>query len=102
MIIKITKKDSCSLLEILADNGNPANAQNPVDEALELPKLEFPEASGQLLIVSGMPASAQCACVAAYKNVFKSIALASPRAGVAYVVSSTTPQFPFGSSIPLG
>lgn len=102
MIIKITKKDSCSLLEILADNGNPANAQNPVDEAMELPAIVFPEANGQLLVISGMPASAQCACVAAYKNVFGAIALANPRAGVAYVVSSTTPQFPFGSSVPLG
>ncbi len=102
MKIKITQNNSFSLLEILADNGKPANAQNPVNESEELPLLEFPEANGQLLIVSGMPATAQCACVAAYKGVFGAIALASPRTGVAYVVSSVSPQYPFGSSIPLG
>lgn len=102
MQIKITRKDSFSLLEILADNGQPANANNPVDEASELPKLEFPEANGQLLVISGMPATAQCACAAAYKGTFGAIALANPRTGVAYVVTSVNRQYPMGASIPLG
>jgi hypothetical protein len=102
MQIKITRKDSFSLLEILADNGNPASGQNPVDEQSELAPLEFPEASGTLLIISGMPATAQCACTAAYKGTFAAIALAVPRLGVALVVHSTTKAYPFGSSIPLG
>ena len=102
MQIKITKNNSSSLLEILADNGLPANAQNPIDEAAELPLVEFPEASGQLLVISGMPASAQCACVFAYKGVFGALALANPRAGVAYVVGSVNPAYKVGQAIPLG
>lgn len=101
MQIKITQNSSFSLLEILADNGMPANAQNPIDEAKELPLVDFPEASGQLLIVSGMPASAQSACAYAYKGTFGAVALANPRAGVAYVVGSVNPSYKIGQQIPL-
>lgn len=102
MQIKITRKDSFSLLEILADNGAPASPQNPIDEATELVNIDFPDASGQLLVISGMPASAQCSCVFKYKGTFGAIALANPRAGVAYVVGSVNRQYPLGASIPLG
>lgn len=102
MQIKVTKKEYFSFLEILADNGMPANAQNPINEQEELAGIHFPDASGQLLIISGMPASAQCACVFAYKGTFGAIALANPRAGVAYVVGSVDKKYPLGTSIPLG
>ena len=101
MQIKITENNSFSLLEILADNGMPANAQNPIDESKELPLVDFPEASGQLLIISGMPASAQCACAFAYKGTFGAVALANPRAGVAYVIGSVNPTYKVGQAIPL-
>ena len=101
MQIKITENNSFSLLEILADNGMPANAQNPIDESKELPLVDFPEASGQLLIISGMPASAQCACTFAYKGTFGAVALANPRAGVAYVIGSVNPSYKVGQQIPL-
>lgn len=102
MIIDIKENNSYALVSILANNGNPASAQNPVDEATELPVLEFPEASGKLAIVSGMPMSAVAAATAAYKNQFEAIAVANPRLGVAFVVHSTTPSHPMGSSVPLG
>ena len=101
MQIKITQNNSFSLLEILADNGMPASGTNPVDEAKELPLVKFPDASGQLLIISGMPASAQCACIFAYKGTFGAIALSNPRAGVAYVVGSVNPSYRVGQQIPL-
>ena len=101
MQIKLTETGNVTLLEILADNNLPANAQNPIDEAAELPLVEFPEASGQLLVISGMPASAQCACVYTYKGTFSAVALASPRAGVAYVVGSVNPSYKVGQAIPL-
>lgn len=102
MIIDIKTQSAYSLVSILANNGNPASAQNPVDEALELSALEFPEANGKLAIVSGMPMSAVAAATAAYKNNFQAIAVANPRLGVAFVVHSTTPAHPMGSSVPLG
>lgn len=102
MIIKLTENGNVTLLEILAENGLPSNAQNPVDEAAELPVVKFPEARGELLIISGMPASAQCACTAAYKGVFGAIALANPKQGVAYVVASVSPKYKMGQAIPLG
>lgn len=99
--IKITENGAYSLLEILADNGMPANAQNPIDEAAELPLVKFPEASGQLLIISGMPASAQGACLYKYKGTFGAIALANPKLGVALVQGSVNPNYKLGQSIPL-
>ena len=102
MIIDIKNQSSYSLICILANNGNPASGQNQVDEALELPTLDFPEASGKLAIVSGMPMTAVAAITAAYKNQFEAIAIANPRLGVAFVIHSTTPAHPMGSSIPLG
>lgn len=101
MQIKITENGAYSLLEILADNNMPANAQNPVNEAVELPLLKFPEARGELLIISGMPASAQGACLYAYKGTFGAIALAVPRDKVAYVQGSVNPKYTLGQAIPL-
>lgn len=102
MIIDIQSNASYSLISILANNGNPASAQNPVDESVELSDLNFPEANGKLAIISGMPMSAVAAVAANYKNAFEAIAVANPRLGVAFVVHSTTPIHPMGSSIPLG
>lgn len=101
MQIKITEKISLSLLEILADNGMPANSNNPIDEVAELPLLEFPQANGQLLIISGMPATAQMACGHFYKNRFGAIALVTPKLGVALVIGSTNPSYKVGQAIPL-
>ena len=101
MQIKLTENGNVTLLEILADNGMPANSTNPVDEAAELPLLQFPEARGELLIISGMPASAQGACLYKYKGTFGAIALANPRAGVAYVQGSVNPKYKLGQAIPL-
>ena len=64
----------------------------------ELPLVDFPDASGH---ISGMPASAQCACAIAYKGTFGAIALANPRLGVAYVVGSANPSYRVGQQIPL-
>lgn len=102
MQIKVTKKDSFSLIEILADNGAPASPQNPINEQEELGTVEFPEASGQLAIVSGMPVSAVALVSLKYKNQFGAIAISNPRLGVALVVHSTNKVYPLGASIPLG
>jgi hypothetical protein len=103
MIIDIKAQNSYSLVSILGNNGNPADGKNnPVDEATELPLLEFPEANGKLAIISGMPMTAVAAVATAYKNSFQAIAVANPRLGVAFVVHSTTPAHPMGSSVPLG
>lgn len=102
MQIKITKKDSFSLIEILADNGAPASPQNPIDERQELSAVEFPEGAGQLAVISGMPVSAVALVSLRYKNQFGAIAVANPRLGVALVVHSTNRSYPIGASIPLG
>jgi hypothetical protein len=102
MQIKITRKDSFSLIEILGNNGEPASPQNPINEQEELASVEFPEANGQLAIVSGMPASALVMVALRYKNHFAAIAVANPRLGVALVVHSTNRAYPVGSSVPLG
>lgn len=102
MQIKITNKESFSLIEILADNGNPASPQNPINEQEELASVDFPEASGQLAIISGMPVSAVVLVALRYKNQFSAIAVANPRLGIALVVHSTNKAYPLGASIPLG
>ena len=43
----------------------------------------------------------QLGCVYAYKGVFGAVALANPRAGVAYVVGSVNPSYKVGQAIPL-
>ncbi len=101
MKIKVTQKESLSLIEILADNGNPASPQNPINETTELADIEFPEASGQLAIVSGMPATALVMVALRYKNAFGAIAVANPKLGVAFVVHSVNRSYPVGVSIPL-
>lgn len=101
MIIDIKNQSSYSLISILANNGSPASAQNPIDESTELSSLVFPEATGKLAIVSGMPMSAVAAVTATYKNNYEAIAVANPRLGVAFIVHSTTPAHPMGSSVPL-
>ncbi len=101
MQIKITEKSSFALLEILADNGQAASPQNPINEQEELGKVNFPEANGQLAIISGMPVSAVALVALHYKNLFGAAAIANPRLGVALVVHSTNPAYPLGASIPL-
>lgn len=101
MKIKVTENQSFALIQICGNNGEPASPQNPIDEATELKDIDFPEAVGQLAIISGMPSTAQCACTARYKNCFGAIALANPRMGVAFVIHSTTPNYQMGQQIPL-
>ena len=102
MQIKITSKESFSLIEILADNGAPASPQNPINEQEELASVDFPEGAGTLAVISGMPASALVMVSCYYKNRFGAIAISNPRLGVALVVHSTTKAYPLGASIPLG
>ena len=101
MKIKVTQKESVSLIEILADNGNPASPQNPIDELTELADIEFPEASGQLAIISGMPVSVLVIVALKYKNVFSTIATANPKLGVAIVAHSVSRNYKVGQLIPL-
>jgi hypothetical protein len=102
MKIKLTEKQNVTLIEILADNGLPASASNPINEATELETLEKPEAFGKLAIISGMPGTAQNLLTYHYKNCFGAIALANPKLGVAFVVGSTNPDHKVGQQIPLG
>ena len=102
MQIKITRKDSFSLIEILANNGAPASPQNPINEQEELVNVEFPEGAGTLAIISGMPVTAVTLVALKYKNTYGAIAIANPRLGVALVVHSTNLSYPVGASIPLG
>jgi hypothetical protein len=101
MKIRVTSKSSFSLIEILADNGMPASAQNPIDEAVEL-DCKKPEAFGRLAVISGMPGTAQNMVTYHYKNCFGAIALANPKMGVAFVIGSTSPEYKVGQQIPLG
>jgi hypothetical protein len=100
MKIKITEKSSFALIEILGDNGAPASPQNPIN-AEEYGDIEFPDATGKLAIISGMPTSAIALVSLHYKNVFSAIAIANPRLGVAEVVHSISRSHPVGSSVPL-
>lgn len=100
MKIKITEKNSFSLIEILGDNGAPSSPQNPIF-AEEYGDVDFPDATGKLAIVSGMPTSAIALVSLHYKNVFSAIAIANPRAGVAEIVHSISKAHPVGSSVPL-
>ena len=102
MQVKITEKNSFSLIEILGKNGAIASPQNPINEQEELGSVELPECNGQLAVVSGMPVSAVVLTSLHYKNSFGAIAIANPRLGVAIVTHSTNPVYPRGASIPLG
>lgn len=100
MQLRHTEKQSFSLIEVLADNGQPANAQNPI--ALnEYEHVDFPDANGQVLIISGMPMSAVVMVALFYKNVFSAIAIANPKNGVAEIVHSVSPNYHVGGVIPL-
>jgi hypothetical protein len=100
MQLKTTVGTAFTLVEILADNGQPANAQNPIARS-EYSTVEFPEATGSLLVVSGMPMSAAAMVVLHYKNLFKAIAIANPREGVAEICHSITPDYQVGGAVPL-
>jgi hypothetical protein len=100
MQVKITSAAAYSLAEILADNGSPANAQNPISRS-EYDSVDLPEATGNLLIVSGMPMSTVALTALHYKNLFKAIAVANPKEGVAEIVHSITPDYAVGGAIPL-
>lgn len=101
MIIKATKSDQVTLIEILGSNGQPASAQNPITRS-EYSSVEFPEASGKLAVISGMPMSAVALVSLQYKNTFGAIAIANPREGVAEIVHSVTPDYAVGGVVPLG
>jgi hypothetical protein len=100
MQVKITNSQSFTLAEILADNGQPANAQNPIARS-EYAHVDLPEASGKLLIVSGMPMSASVLVSLHYKNLFSAIAIANPREGVAEIVHSVSADYAMGGIVPL-
>jgi hypothetical protein len=101
MQLKVTSGEHVTLIEILGDNGAPASAQNPISRS-EYAAVEFPEASGKLAIVSGMPMSAAVMVALRYKNLFGTIAVANPREGVAEIVHSVSPDYQVGGAIPLG
>jgi hypothetical protein len=96
----VTTGQAFTLVEILADNGQPANAQNPIARS-EYASTEFPEATGSLLVISGMPMSAAAMVALHYKNLFKAIAIANPREGVAEIAHSITPDYQVGGAITL-
>lgn len=100
MIIKASQEQSYCLIEILADNGNPASPQNPIGDS-EFAQAEKPNVSGKLAVLSGMPVADLCGLMAHYKNLFQAIAIASPKEGVAKVRHSTTPEYPLGMNLPL-
>jgi len=101
MIINVIENPDFTLIQICGNNGEPASPQNPIDEATELGAIDFPVITGKLLIVSGMPSTAQCACVAHYKNCFGGVALLNPRLGVAFVIHSVAKEYKMGDQIPL-
>ena len=101
MIIKVAANNDFTLIQICGNNGEPASPQNPIDEATELGTIDFPVITGKLLIVSGMPASAQCACVAHYKNLFGGVGLLNARLGVAFIIHSVAKEYKMGDQIPL-
>ena len=103
MIIKVTENEDFTVttLTICANNGEPASPQNPIDEMSELKVSDFPEARGILAIISGMPATAQCAVAARYKNCFDAIALMTPRLGGAIIISTTSHKHLMGEFVPL-
>lgn len=100
MEIKVTSKTAFSLIEVFK-NGSPASPQNPI-AVEEYQSVEFPEANGQLAVISGMPATALCLLACKYKNQFSAIAIANPRNGVAEIVHSTNPAYKVGTVVPLG
>lgn len=101
MKIKISQDGCFSLIEILAKNGNTANPQNPIDEASELKNVEFPEASGQLAIVCGWPATVLETVILHYKDYFDAISVVNPKLRVAFVVHSLCNEYKLGQKIPI-
>ncbi len=99
MEIKVTNKTAFSLIEI-QKNGSPASAQNPISVE-EYQSVHFPEANGQLAVISGMPASALALAALYYKNTFGAIAIANPRDGIAEIVHSVKPAYKVGTVVPL-
>jgi hypothetical protein len=100
MQLKHTSGTSSDLIEILADNGAPASAQNIISRS-EYSSVNFPDAMGKVLIISGMPMSAVVMVALRYKNTFSAVAIANPREGVAEIVHSVSPDYQVGGAIPL-
>lgn len=100
MQLKLTENKAFSMAEILADSGQPASAANPIARG-EYSSVSFPEASGNLLIISGMPMSAVVFTTLHYKNVFSAIAIANPKDGIAEIVHSVSRDYQVGGAIPL-
>ena len=100
MQIKTSHTGNVTLIEILANNGAPANAQNPIKSS-ELAEVDFPVANGQIAIISGMPMVAACTVAMRYKNLFSVVAIANPRENVAEVAHSVDSNYRLGQPIPL-
>lgn len=100
MQLKHTPGVASDLIEILGDNGMPASTQNPISRN-EYAEVHFPDAMGQLLIVSGMPASAVALVALRYKNTFSAVAIATPGDGVAEIVHSVSKDYQVGGAVPL-
>lgn len=100
MQIKVTVGQTFTMAEILGENGSPASAQNPISRS-EYAATDLPEANGSLLVISGMPMSAVALVAMHYKNLFKAVAIANPREGLAEIVHSISPDYAIGGAIPL-
>lgn len=99
MQLKVTEYAKGCLVEIMAENGEPASPQNPIYETKELSRVQFPDIKGgKLVVVSGMPMSAVVMTALRYKNMFGAVAINNPRLGY-IVVHSTTPEYPVGTVI---
>ena len=98
MKLRATEQSTYTLIEILANNDQPANGQNPINSE-ELATVNFPETNGKLLVVSGMPMYASVAVALRYKNMFTTIAVYDAREKLAYVVHTISPSYSLGTAI---
>lgn len=99
MEIKFTAAGSYSLAEI-QKNGKLVSSSNPVSRS-EYSEVDFGEANGEIIVISGMPTDAIAMVACRYKNQFAVVAIAVPRDGVATVVHSISPKYTIGDEIPL-
>jgi hypothetical protein len=98
MQLKHTSHESYDLIEILGDNGQPANAQNPISRD-EYTSVHFPNVSGKLLVVSGMQMTAAILVALRYKNLFSAIAVFIPGEGIAEIAHSVSRDYVVGEFV---
>jgi hypothetical protein len=95
--LKYTPGTKTDLIEVFGDNEEPFSGINQQDYEY----IEFPDAIGNLLVISAPSAVTAAMIALRYKNTFSAIAIAVPEEGKAIIVHTVSRDYRVGGAVPL-